>query len=504
MFLWWGEDLVQVYNDAYRPSLADRHPTALGAHGAEFWTDIWDAIGPQIAQVLSGGESTWHEDQYLPILRNGRMEDVYWTYSYSAVRDDDGSIAGVLVVCQETTPRILSELRARALEEAVGEQRENLMRAIFHQAPVFMAVLRGLEYAFEMVNDAYYQLVGNRAVLGRTLVDALPEIRGQGFIEILDEVMRTGEPFVGNAMPVLLARTPGAPPETRYIDFVYHRIPGGVASATGIICHGTVVTDHVLSREATVRLLAESEQARTDAEVARAEAQIANSAKVDFLRKMSHELRTPLNAIAGYAALIEMGIHGPVTPAQLADLERIRLSQQHLLGLINGVLSFAKLESGSMEFIVETLLLDREIEAAVEIVTPQVRAARIEILRQPVPRDLKVFADADRLRQILINLLSNAIKFSRAGSRVRIGVEAYQTDVVISVSDDGVGIEPTNRNRIFDPFYQVRSDSSRTQEGTGLGLSISRELARGMGGELTVESTPGVGSTFSLRLPAGG
>lgn len=105
MFLWWGDDLVQFYNDAYRPSLTDRHPKALGARGAEFWTEIWEAIGPQITQVLSGGESTWYEDQYLPILRNGRMEDVYWTYSYSAVRDDDGAITGVLVVCQETTQR---------------------------------------------------------------------------------------------------------------------------------------------------------------------------------------------------------------------------------------------------------------------------------------------------------------------------------------------------------------------------------------------------------------
>ena len=109
MFLWWGPELVQIYNDAYRPSLGagDRHPRALGARASEFWTDIWEAIGPQIEQVMTTGEPTWHEDQYLPIERNGRLEDVWWTYSYSPVRDDDGRIGGTLVVCLETTHRIL-------------------------------------------------------------------------------------------------------------------------------------------------------------------------------------------------------------------------------------------------------------------------------------------------------------------------------------------------------------------------------------------------------------
>ena len=111
MFLWWGPELVQLYNDAYRPSLGGdgRHPRALGARGREFWTDIWEVIGPQIAQVMGGGEATWHEDQYLPIERNGRLEDVWWTYSYSPVLDDDGRVGGTLVVCQETTGRVQAQ-----------------------------------------------------------------------------------------------------------------------------------------------------------------------------------------------------------------------------------------------------------------------------------------------------------------------------------------------------------------------------------------------------------
>ena len=128
MFLFWGPDLVQVYNDAYRPSLGEggRHPRALGMRGREFWTDIWDTIGPQIEQVMGGGGATWHEDQYLPILRNGRLEDVWWTYSYSPVVGDDGEIAATLVVCQETTKRVVSQREREQLLEDRRRAEESL------------------------------------------------------------------------------------------------------------------------------------------------------------------------------------------------------------------------------------------------------------------------------------------------------------------------------------------------------------------------------------------
>src|SRR5688572_14453123 len=180
MFLFWGPELVQIYNDAYRPSLAGggRHPRALGMRGEEFWTDIWHIIGPQIAQVMGGGESTWHEDHLVPIERNGRLEEVFWTYSYSPVPDDDDRVGGTLVVCQETTSRVLGERRLTALSEALAVERERLA-VVFRQAPAFLAVLRGPEHVFELANDAYYRLIAHREVVGRRLVDALPEVREQ-------------------------------------------------------------------------------------------------------------------------------------------------------------------------------------------------------------------------------------------------------------------------------------------------------------------------------------
>ena len=502
MFLWWGPDLVQIYNDAYRPSLGDRHPRALGLKGREFWTDIWESIGPQIEQVMSGGEATWHEDQYLPIERNGRMEDVWWTYGYSAVRDDEGRIAGTLVVCQETTQRIYSERRAREIDAMLASQRETMLRAVFEHAPSFMCVMRGPQLVYELANDAYYSLIGYREVLGKPIRDALPELTDQGIVEILDEVYQTGRPFVGRELAVQLFRTADAQPEERFVDFIFYPLVNHAGEREGIIVHGSDVTSQVKSRRDADRLLEESERARADAEAARAEAQIANRAKVDFLRVMSHELRTPLNAIAGYSALLEMGIHGRLADAQREDVLRIQASQRHLLRLINEVLNYAKLETGSLEFEITDVRAADSIRAAVEFVEPQYRTKGL-VLNIGECGDIVARADEERILQVLINLLTNALKFTDRGGRVDLRCTSTDGIVVIDVADTGIGIAQGELERIFDPFVQCRSELTRSREGTGLGLAISRELARGMDGDVTVTSAPGVGSTFSIRLPAG-
>ena len=176
---------VQIFNDAYRPSFgtSGRDVAALGARGHEHWADIWETIGPQIQQVLTTGEATWHEDHLVPIERNGRMDDVWWTYGYSPLRDDDGSIAGVLVVVQETTARVLM-LAERNVASAAAERARPTSSDLFRQAPAFIAVVRGPDFVFELVNDGYYRLIGHREVIGRPLFEALPEVRGQGFEEL--------------------------------------------------------------------------------------------------------------------------------------------------------------------------------------------------------------------------------------------------------------------------------------------------------------------------------
>ncbi|HSU14161.1 PAS domain S-box protein [Longimicrobium sp.] len=234
---------------------------------------------------------------------------------------------------------------------------------------------------------------------------------------------------------------------------------------------------------------------------ARAEAEAANRAKFEFLTTMSHELRTPLNAIAGYVDLLELEIRGPLTEAQHADLQRIRRSQTHLLGLINDVLNFARIETGHVHFDVRDVAVGELLEGVEELIAPQVRARGQSYEYRRCDAAVEVRADAEKLRQIVLNLLSNAVKFTPEGGCITLSGEADGDAVRVRVADTGIGIPADKLGTIFEPFVQVNAGYTRTSEGTGLGLSISRDLARAMGGELDAESREGEGSVFTLILP---
>jgi signal transduction histidine kinase len=232
---------------------------------------------------------------------------------------------------------------------------------------------------------------------------------------------------------------------------------------------------------------------------ARRIAEEASQAKSSFLAVMSHELRTPLNAIGGYVDLMLLRVGGPVNEQQEQYLERIRHAQRHLLGLINSVLNYSKLQSQGVEYRLECVRLHDVMKDVEVLITPQVAAAGLRYHNRGGP-DTEVFADSEKLRQILLNLLSNAIKFTPQGE-VRIGWTCDETWAHIDCTDTGIGIAPDRLAHIFDPFVQIDADLTRTRQGTGLGLSIARELARGMGGDLKASSSVGRGSTFTLILP---
>ena len=252
------------------------------------------------------------------------------------------------------------------------------------------------------------------------------------------------------------------------------------------------------------RLLAAERAARAEAEVARTEAESATRAKSQFLAVMSHELRTPLNAIAGHVQLLEMRIHGEVSPAQHEALERIARSQRHLLRLVNDVLNLARVETGRIDYVIESVALQDLVRDLVPMFEPQLTARGLRHDVRLPTEPLLVRADREKLVQILLNLLSNAIKFTAPGGRIAIEAASPAADaesVCMCVSDTGVGIPREKHDVIFEPFVQVNVGPTRTTDGAGLGLAISRDLARGMRGELRVESVEGDGSTFLLALP---
>jgi signal transduction histidine kinase len=240
---------------------------------------------------------------------------------------------------------------------------------------------------------------------------------------------------------------------------------------------------------------------------AQVEAERANRVKGEFLAIMSHELRTPLNAIAGYAELLDSGCYGEVTPEQRQALARMSRAQRHLLGLINDLLNFARVERGRVEYAIEPVSVIEALADVAPLIEPQLQAKGLAYDVVPPQRDLRVAADRDKLRQILVNILSNALKFTPRGGRVGLRVTAPEPDgdgsrrVRIEVTDTGPGIPADKLDTIFDPFVQVRVDPTTAREGTGLGLAISRDLAHGMGGDLRATSAVGQGSTFIIDLP---
>ncbi|HEX6053706.1 MAG TPA: ATP-binding protein, partial [Gemmatimonadaceae bacterium] len=247
----------------------------------------------------------------------------------------------------------------------------------------------------------------------------------------------------------------------------------------------------------------ELEQRADDAQRARNDAERANRAKSDFLAMMSHELRTPLNAIGGYTELLRMGIHGPITDAQRDALVRISRSQAHLLTLINDVLNFARVDAGQVQFEIRDVPVQETLASLEALIAPQVRTRGIRFEVQPCDPALTARADRDKLGQVVLNLLGNAIKFTPEGGTVQLTCEADADYVRVHVRDTGSGIAPDRLDEIFEPFVQAHRALNRPSEGVGLGLAISRDLARGMGGEITVSSVLGLGSTFSLALQRG-
>lgn len=471
MFLWWGDDLIQFYNDAYRPSLREgKHPAALGQKGRDCWPEIWPIVGQEIEAVMSKGEASWHENQLVPIFRNGKIEDVYWTYSYSPVRDAGGTIRGTLVVCTETTDTV-------AARQQLQRERQRLAD-LFEQAPAFFAVLSGADHVFELINPRYQTLIGRRVVLGKPVREAVPEAESQGFIELLNRVYHSGETFIGRSIPIELAPAASEPLELHYLDFVYQPMRGPGGDVTGIIVLGVDVTE---SKRA--------ERALLQSEKLAAVGRLASS--------IAHEINNPLEAVTN---LLYLAKQAAVTPKTIEYLTIAELELQRASAITSQTLRFHRQSTSQRRVTAEELISSTLTLFQGRIINSSVVLERRDRICNPV-----LCFDGE-IRQVLSNLIGNAIDAMPSESgrlliRTREGTDwkTGRRGVVFTVADTGMGMSAQTRARIFEPFFTTKEIG-----GTGLGLWISQEIVDRHNGLMKIRSRQAParsGTVITLFLP---
>lgn len=597
MLLWWGPELIQFYNDAFRRSLgADKHPSGFGKPAREAWREVWPLVGPDLEAVMAEGRTVWRQDRLVPIHRDGELRDAYWTYSYSPVREADGAVVAILITCLETTDRVHTEDRLRvsegrlrmaqssahlatwdwdlasnrvtwdpgsawvygrppehmttielckealhpqdrestvaSLQRAIDQHREyhhhfrvlwpdgsvhwlggrgravyssdgrplrllgvnwdqtarkqaeialqaerHRLEELFQQAPAFLAVLRGPNHVYELVNPLYQELVGDRNLIGKTVAEAIPEAVAQGFVEILDRVYATGEPFVAHSAAIILARKANEPAEQRLLDFVYQPVREPEGAVSGIIALGVDVTGR-----------RKAEQALRQTEKLAAVGRLASS--------IAHEINNPLEAVTN---LLYLG-HSITDSAEVRQY--LEIAQQELARVANIATQTLRFHRQSTE--ARRISVRDVLESVLTLFGRRFANSEIKVDRQYRTEQEIVGFEGD-LRQVFANFVGNALDASYAHGRVVVRISdardwrTGERGVRVSVGDNGHGMTAATRRHIFEPFFTTKGIT-----GTGLGLWISHEILENHRARTRVRSCTGAerhGTVFSVWLP---
>jgi len=583
MFLFWGQDLICFYNDAYRPSLGNngKHP-AVGMRGEDLWPEIWHFIKPIIDQVLQGGDSAWYEDQFLPIFRNGRLEDVYWTFSYSAVYDETGKPAGVIVVCTETTEKVklVNHLR-------ISDQRfQNLVR----EATVGIVVLIGEDLIVEIVNEAYGKLIGRTPdqLISSPLFSIIPELEDP-YRNLINKVITSGEPIYMNEEPYQVNSNEKM--ISGYLNIIYqpYKEPDGTITGVMALCQNiteqvtakmkleeaeertrlavdaaslgtfdvnlktkkiiaskrldeimgvnsssvhtdyfsTIHPDDLTIREEAFREAMQTGKLHYIIRVIKdkairwiqaegkvyydeaghpnrllgsmqdiTEQKIAQQQKDDFISIASHELKTPITTLKASLQLLKRMKDNPSSRILPKLIDQSDKSMQKISSLVEDLLHVSRINEGQLQ-LNRTLF---NVTAMLEDCCQHVRVEEKHKLIIEGERYLEVYADENRVDQVVINLINNAVKYASNSIEIYLTVEKDDQWAKVSVKDNGPGIAHDKQAYLFDRYYQSDVSGHHTS-GLGLGLYISSEIIKKHGGEIGVSSEPGKGSTFWFTLP---
>jgi signal transduction histidine kinase/CheY-like chemotaxis protein len=517
--LYWGPELALLYNDAWSSIPGAKHPAALGKPAREVWPEIWDNIGPLFAQVLTTGEGVWQEDELLPMLRHGYVEECYFNFTFSPVRGEDGTIQGIFNAVVETTDRVLSERRLQTLSQMGGRADPSLSvkSACGWALDILAQNLADVPFALVYLRDGEVARLAASTLGGRQPADAPTTVSLTP--------SQTGEPEAGlwpfSAFADLDAIQSAPASRELALQSAYWSEPVAEVVVAPILTAGESRPSAFLVAGANPRLRVDDRYrsffalaaghigtaimaARAyDDERRRADAlaQI-DAAKTVFFSNVSHEFRTPLALmLAPLKDLLDQPAGG--TLGEHRDtLGVVHRNAQRLLKLVNALLDFSRLEAGRVQARYEPVELAGFTAELASNFRSATDAAGLQLTIDCPALDEPVYVDRDMWETIVLNLVSNAFKFTLEGG-ISVRVRRTGDEAELIVQDSGVGIPPQELPRLFDRFHRVEAARGRSFEGTGIGLALVEELVKLHGGVISVDSLENEGTSFTVRLPMG-
>ena len=511
MYIAWGPRFTQFYNDGYRPILGStKHPAAMGQAASETFAESWHIIGPMFEGVMSG-QSVGSEDWMLPLDRHGFLEECYFTFSYSPIRDESGRVGGVLVTVTETTERVLGARRLKTLRDLSAETQEakSAEAACAAATRVLADNAADLPFALTYLLSAdgkQARLAGTTgAALAGELSPPVVDLDADATLWPLAAVARTG---VGVEVepPRLLALPSGGDEAAPRRVVILPISPPGAAAPSGLLIAGIsprlpldakyrsfldLVAGQVATAIAAAHALEEAE--------ARAEALAEiDRAKTAFFSNVSHEFRTPLTLLLGPTQ--DAVTNG--TGLGSADVQLVHRSGLRLLKLVNTLLDFSRIEAGRVQASYEPTDLAALTRDLASVFESAIARAGLRLQLDIAPLDEPVYVDREMWEKIVLNLLSNALKFTFEGA-IEVTLHRRDAEVELQVRDSGIGVPAAELPFLFDRFHRVQGARSRTHEGTGIGLALVQELVKLHGGRVRVDSVVDRGTTFTVALPLG-
>ena len=517
MFVWWGQELVNLYNDPYRSFLGIKHPAALGKSARQVWAEVWDKIGPRVEAVLLRGESTYDEALLLLLARHGYPEETYFTFSYSPLPNDNGSVGGLFCAVTEETQRVIDERRLRLLRKITAAMAESLaLSQVCESAARCLAnAPRDLPFTLIYLLDAEGKRLNKSAETGFitahpaapasvslddesavwpfcTVVESGHAVFVEDLSSRFNEVPRgewDDEPGSAILLPIAQRGQPrptgvfvaGLNPYRKFDDD-YRGFVSLLSAQIGNALANAVAyeTEHQRA-EALVKL---------------------DRAKTQFFGNVSHEFRTPLALMLGPLEDVLSEGRKALGPERHKHLVVAHRNALRLLKLVNTLLDFSRIEAGRLDAVYEPTDLCRFTREVCSVFRSAMEKAGLGFSVECEPISEPVYVDRDMWEKIVLNLLSNAFKFTLEGS-VAVRLSVSGNNAQLSVTDTGTGIPAEELDRVFERFHRVERSRGRTFEGTGIGLALVRELAKLHGGTVEVASSLGTGSTFTLTVPLG-